>query len=165
MSLQDNPASVEAVINVRQDVDSVKSNLDGVAWIIESVFKRFRTLFHMCALLPLYLVASFCLGTALTPGILLTRWIYSSTQDLPSLLHWWLVSCSVAAAYFSYGLCMVLVIPLANFVLRTNLKEWRGTYYSLPIIRWYIHNGLTCFLRYTFLELMTPTPFNILYFV
>jgi acetyltransferase-like isoleucine patch superfamily enzyme len=63
-----------------------------------------------------------------------------------------------------YGFSMIVLVPTLNFIFRASLKEWRGPYYSLPAVRWYIHNGLTYVVRFTFLEFITPTPFNIFFF-
>ncbi|MCB0361759.1 MAG: hypothetical protein KDD35_03520, partial [Bdellovibrionales bacterium] len=41
---------------------------------------------------------------------------------------------------------------------------WKGIWFSLPAIPWYIHNALTYIVRYTFLEFITPTPLNVLFY-
>ncbi|MCB0350065.1 MAG: hypothetical protein KDD38_02705, partial [Bdellovibrionales bacterium] len=56
------------------------------------------------------------------------------------------------------------IIPLVNFLLRSKPKVFRGPYYSIDFLRWYIHNALTYVARYTFLEFITPTPLNLLFF-
>lgn len=48
--------------------------------------------------------------------------------------------------------------------MRAKLFAWRGPYYSLPAIRWYIHNALTYLMRFTFLEFITPTPLSLLFY-
>jgi acetyltransferase-like isoleucine patch superfamily enzyme len=58
----------------------------------------------------------------------------------------------------------LLIVPLINFCLRMSLRPWRGPYYSLEAIRWYIHNGLTYLPRFTFLDFVTPTPFNLMFY-
>jgi acetyltransferase-like isoleucine patch superfamily enzyme len=45
-----------------------------------------------------------------------------------------------------------------------RLKPFRGGYYSLGAVPWYFHNALTYIVRYTFLEFITPTPMNILFY-
>lgn len=41
---------------------------------------------------------------------------------------------------------------------------WRGPYYSAACVNWYVHNGLTYLARFTILEFITPTPFNLLFY-
>ena len=64
----------------------------------------------------------------------------------------------------SYHFSLLIILPIVNFIGRGNLKPWRGAYYSLEAIRWYVHNSLTYAARYTFLEFVTPSPFNILFY-
>ena len=58
----------------------------------------------------------------------------------------------------------LFVIPLFNFLLPFRLKPFRGGYYSLVTVPWYFHNAFTYIVRYTFLEFVTPTPLNILFY-
>ena len=45
-----------------------------------------------------------------------------------------------------------------------RVKPFRGGYFSLQSVPWYIHNALTYIVRYTFLEFVTPTPLNTLFY-
>jgi acetyltransferase-like isoleucine patch superfamily enzyme len=45
-----------------------------------------------------------------------------------------------------------------------RVKPFRGPYYSLTSVPWYIHNAYTYVVRYTFLEFVTPTPLNVLFY-
>jgi len=45
-----------------------------------------------------------------------------------------------------------------------RLKPFRGSYYSLTSVPWYFHNAFTYIVRYTFLEFITPTPLNLLFY-
>lgn len=162
---KEEPIISEPALNaVKVNVDQTTSSKSGAARLVEVTLRRFKSLFHIIVLLPLYMIASLCLGTAIAPGIALVAYINELTITSHYVLRFWSLGVSVAAAYFIYGLSLVLVVPFFNFILRTSLKEWRGQYYSLEVIPWYIHNGLTCLVRYTFLELMTPTPFNLIFY-
>jgi acetyltransferase-like isoleucine patch superfamily enzyme len=44
------------------------------------------------------------------------------------------------------------------------VRPWRGGWFSIQSIPWYIHNALTYLVRYTFLDFLTPTPFNLLFY-
>jgi acetyltransferase-like isoleucine patch superfamily enzyme len=58
----------------------------------------------------------------------------------------------------------MIILPILNHVLVGSLKEWKGPYYSLEAIRWYIHNGILYMLRYSFLEFVTPSPFSLWFY-
>ena len=75
------------------------------------------------------------------------------------LLAWMLI-----VSYFIYGFILIFVIPFFNFIMPFRLKPFRGGYYSLTSVPWYIHNALTYIVRYTFLEFITPTPINPLFY-
>jgi len=55
-------------------------------------------------------------------------------------------------------------MPLINFLMPFRLKPFRGGYYSMETVPWYFHNAFTYAVRYTFLEFITPTPLNILFY-
>ncbi|EXI74356.1 MAG TPA: hypothetical protein PK440_07990 [Candidatus Accumulibacter phosphatis] len=70
----------------------------------------------------------------------------------------------LAACYFAYGLTLLLVAPLLNFILGGRLQPYRGSAVSLTALRWYVHCTLTLVVRYSFLEFVTPSPFALLYY-
>jgi hypothetical protein len=70
---------------------------------------------------------------------------------------------SLSAAYFMYGFTLIFVVPAINFCL-PKPKRGRMTWFSLSVIPWYYHNALTYLVRYTFLDFITPTPFNLMFF-
>jgi len=146
------------------NVDSPTSRRAGLAGIVESMMRRFRTPMHVAMVMPLYALASVILGAAILPGALVWQIIFSYVEHWPFIAKTFALTIGGAAAYFSYAFTLILVVPAVNFVCRTRLKAWRGPYYSLPSIPWYIHNGSTYLVRYTVLEFITPTPFNILFF-
>ncbi len=70
----------------------------------------------------------------------------------------------MAAGFFMYGLTLVFVVPAVNKILPLKVKPHRATWYSLSVIPWYYHNALTYLVRYTFLDFITPTPINKLFY-
>jgi acetyltransferase-like isoleucine patch superfamily enzyme len=146
------------------DVDSHKSSRRGLAGAFESFFRRHRDTVHILIILPLYLFAAGLAGVAFTPGIYLFHKVQNLTAQWPEWAQYMATGSSLVMGYFLYGFSMVILLPLFNRVFGLRLKPWRGPYYSLPSIPWYIHNGTTYLLRYTFLELITPTPMSILFY-
>jgi hypothetical protein len=148
----------------RTDVTQLKSERKGLGGLLENLLRKFQILAHLALIAPVYLLGSFCLGLALVPGFYLFSAMDALSAQWASLPRFLVLGTSLGAGYFLYGFAMIFIAPTLNFLLRTSLKDWRGPYYSLPAIRWYIHNGLTYIVRYTFLEFVTPTPFNLLFF-
>ncbi len=150
--------------NKAPDIYSVKSERHGLLGFLENLLREFKILFHLMMLAPLYLIGGACWGLAFIPGFYLFNSVNEWSAGWSQGLRYWLLGSSLGAGYFMYGFAMILIVPALNFLFRTSLKEWRGPYYSLPAIRWYVHNGLTYLVRYTFLEFVTPTPFNLFFY-
>jgi acetyltransferase-like isoleucine patch superfamily enzyme len=148
----------------KYDVYSVKSERKGLSGLVENLLREFKIVFHLFMLAPLYLIGGSCIGAALLPGFYLFTWVSDLSAGYSQGLRFWLLGSTLGLSYFMYGFSMIVIAPTLNFLFRTGLKEWRGPYYSLPAIRWYVHNGLTYIVRYTFLEFITPTPFNLFFF-
>ena len=100
------------------------------------------------------------MGTAAAPGILLFTSALRGTQGWGPVPRALVLGPSGVASFFVYGFSLLLILPLVNWALRLRLKEWRGPYHSFELLPWFVHNGLTYLARYTFLELVTPTPFS-----
>lgn len=148
----------------RENLDPQDSNRKGFAGAFETLLRKFKAVFHAFLLFPVYGVASVCLGIAATPGVFLVSFVHRSLEHSSDLVKIPLLAITIAGAYFLYGFSLILVIPLVNRLTVGKLKPWRGAYYSLPVVRWYLHNGLTYLVRYTFLPFITPSPFNIFFY-
>jgi hypothetical protein len=141
----------------RIDVDSQDSSLEGLRGHYEQILRRYKVLTQALTLIPLYGLASVIFGLSLVPSILFFKFMYKFESILA-------IGVGLAGGFFIYGFSLLLIVPLFNKILVGRPKEFRGPYYSAQCIPWYIHNGLTYLVRYTFLEFVTPTPFNLLFF-
>jgi hypothetical protein len=146
------------------DVLGTTSDIPGLSGVIETFMRRFRNVSFVVFLSPFVILAGLCIGVSLVPGIYLYRWIDSSTGGWPPFLHTVALGCALAFGFLSYGFTIIFVVPFANFVLPFRVRPWRGSWFSIQSIPWYIHNALTYIVRYTFLDFLTPTPFNILFY-
>lgn len=116
------------------------------------------------ALMPLAAMFIALLGAALVPAIALFLSVTESIQDWPALAQYTAWGMCIAGGFFAYGFTLMLVIPVACFMLRAYVHEFRGSYFSAEAGRWYFSNALLYLVRYSFLEFITPTPFlNIFY--
>lgn len=142
------------------NLETEKSDKVGLWGFFEALLRRFKTLMHVLTIFPLYLVASLILASALVLPIAYVRFFFNLSETLSFWSQTFILALGFSSAYFIYGFSLITVVPMVNFLFRTNLQNWRGPYYSLESIKWYIHNGLTYLVRFTFLEFVTPSPLS-----
>lgn len=146
------------------DVNATTSNRPGLAGLIEGTFRKFRTFGFTLTMAPIALLYIFCMGISLTPGITLLSFVNEWSRDFHFILRNACLGLSVASTFFSYGITLIFVVPLVNKLLPLKVKPLRASWFSLEVIPWYYHNALTYLVRYTFLDFITPTPLNKLFF-
>lgn len=116
---------------------------------------------------PLPFIALAILAAGLSLGVAVGFFDGLLAPALNSLPPGWrypLTGLALAASYFVYGLTLLLLAPLLNFILGGRLQPYRGSAVSLTALRWYVHCTLTLVVRYSFLEFVTPSPFAQLYY-
>ncbi|MES3038292.1 MAG: hypothetical protein V4736_10330 [Bdellovibrionota bacterium] len=159
-----NAVKIEPPKKEREFADPQSSTKSGASGFAETFLRRFKNLGHLALILPVYGVACVVMGSAAAPGFWMFNFIQSFAESSSGPLYYFLSGVGFVAGYFTYGFSLIFLIPALNFIIRGYLKPWRGPYYSLEAIRWYLHNGITYAVRYTFLEFITPTPFNLLFY-
>jgi hypothetical protein len=148
----------------KEDVLTETSSRDGASGLLESFLRRFRNLAFIVLLSPLILVGVAVVATALVPSIYVFNFIYGYSVNWATPFHYFAIGIGIAGGYFIFGVALVFVVPAVNFLLPLRVKPFRGIWYSLPAIPWFVHNALTYVVRYMFLEFITPSPLNLLYF-
>ena len=129
--------------------------------LLDRFMRRFSRAAYMIAVLLLYLVAATALGLAAAPALWVTSKILTYANAFAPLGAWAIRGFAVALTWFMFGLALLIVVPIYNLILPTHFKPFRGGYYTLHAIPWFIHNGLFYLVRYTFLPFATLTPFGI----
>lgn len=148
----------------RVDTDPQDSQYTGLKGFYERTFRRFKTFGYLCTIAPLYALGGLFLGLALAPGLYIFHSVNEAVQTQPLVLQCLAQGLALGVGFFAFGFCLILIVPLSNFLLRTRPGIFRGPYYSVDFLKWFVHNSLTYLVRYTFLEFITPTPFNLLFF-
>jgi hypothetical protein len=148
----------------RLDVHSTQSSRTGLTGFLESRFRRFKSVGFMLLLAPIALCYIVCMGVSLAPGYWLFQSVQQWTTTSAPIIKTLASGLSLAAGFFIYGLTLIFVVPLVNKLLPLKVKPLRASWFSLSVIPWYYHNALTYLVRYTFLEFITPTPMNLLFF-
>lgn len=146
------------------DVLTTSSDLKGFAGVMESLLRRFRTLSFALLLTPLMIVCCSCVGLAAGCGLFVFDFFKEISAAWPPLFHYMAMGCGLSFGYFVYGVSLIFIIPTVNFIMPFRVKPFRGPWYSLQAIPWFIHNALTYMVRYTFLEFLTPSPLNVLFY-
>lgn len=131
-----------------------------VNWVDRSI-RRFRVAWFVGVVCALYAVGATALALAATPSIRLILFVNERTLSAAPWLHALALGAATGAGFFLAGLMLLVVVPLYNFVLPTRVRRFRGGYFSIAAMPWYIHNGLLYLVRYTFLPFVTFTPFGI----
>jgi len=130
---------------------------------IDRFVRRFKIVSHLLALLVLYGVAASAIGVALAPALwFLDRW-NGWIAGLHDWAHWLALGAGYGIAFFITGMAMLAVVPVYNYVLPTRVKPFKGGYFRIASIPWFLHNGLFYLVRYTFLPFFTLTPFGLLF--
>lgn len=128
---------------------------------VERLLRRFARTSYAAAVLLLYLLAATALGVALAPALALVHGALGWASGLPAVPAWLLRGFAVAVAWFVFGLALLAVVAAYNKVLPTRVVPYRGGYYSLEALPWFLHNGLFYLVRFTFLPFVTLTPYGV----
>ena len=149
---------------LKEDVHSTVSERGGVHGVFETLMRRFRTPMFAILLTPLMLLCCACVGLAAGCGLFVYDLFSLASEGWPAVFRYAALGCGLSFGYFAYGISLIFIIPVANFLVPFKVKPFRGPWYSLPAVPWYFHNALTYMVRYTFLEFLTPSPLNVLFY-
>ena len=147
----------------KEDVLTTSSDKPGMTGLVETFLRRFRTLAFILFIAPLGAVCCLSIGLALSPAIFVFHTVSHLSADWVMPLRYVALGCGISMAFMTYGFSLVFIVPAVN-LLMPRVRAFRGPWYSLGAIPWYTHNGLTYMVRYTFLDFITPTPVNILFY-
>ncbi|MCM2282041.1 MAG: hypothetical protein NDI61_09365 [Bdellovibrionaceae bacterium] len=140
------------------------TRIPGPPTLFERLLRRFTTIVSMATLIPFYTLCLACIGLSLTPSVMFFHWVSERTAETAAWQRYLAQGSALGVCYLIYGLTLIFLVPAVNLLIGGRLRAWRGTYHSGMSIRWYMHNGLAYIVRFTFLEFITPTPLNQLYF-
>jgi hypothetical protein len=148
------------------DINAVNSNKKGISGLIENAFRQFKNFGFILVLSPIALLYIFCIGVALTPGIMLLQLIQQHLMTIHAslIVSSLLYGIGLGFTFLFFVITIVFVVPLVNLPLIPLVRSYRGPWFSLESLAWYYHNALTYLVRYTILEFLTPSPLNILFY-
>lgn len=153
-SANDPPIVVEPAADLR-----VRYN-PPAAGMVDGFIRRFKMAAHLLALLALYALAATAIGCALAPALWFLDVWNGWFAGLRGWAHWLAFGTGCGIAFFMAGLALLVVVPIYNFVLPTRVRPFKGGYFSIASVPWFLHNGLFYLVRYTVLPFFTLTPFG-----
>lgn len=148
----------------RIDIDTTASEHQGLKGLFEKLLRRFKTAMYLFTMLPVYIFACFVLGASLIPSVFFFRFMQNLTHEAAPWLQNISFAFALACGYFLYGASLVIIAPILNKIFVGRLNEWRGNYYSAESLKWFLHNGFTYLVRFTFLEFITPSPLALFFY-
>jgi acetyltransferase-like isoleucine patch superfamily enzyme len=118
---------------------------------------------HLLVTLLLFAECSALLGLALWPALLLWQ-AFAGWLPATGAARLLALGVAGAAGYFVFGLALLVILPLARWLLlATGTPVGRFPYLSWGAYRWASYNALTLLLRFSFINWIRVTPFLPLY--
>ncbi len=129
--------------------------------MLDRLIRRFNVPAHLLAVLLLYAVISTAVGLALAPALWLLSTAGPWALGLPGYLRWPVAGTLLGLSFFVSGFALLVVVPIYDRLLPTRVRPFKGGYFTIAALPWYVHNGLFYLVRFTFLPFVTTTPFGI----
>jgi hypothetical protein len=161
---QTNIVDVNLKMSKKVDPLSKTSERPGIAGKIETILRRYRGFIYTLLLLPIFFIYVFCMAVSLAPAIWIVLTTHAAISSWTIIPYCLAISIAAAISFWVAGVTLIFVVPFVNWALRIKPKPWRGSAYSLESIPWYYHNALTSLVRYTILDLVTPSPLTVLFY-
>ena len=155
------PEPQDEKLKVHTETDSERSGFAG--WF-ERFTRRNKKIGFTLAMTPLFAMFVVVISISLFPSLLMFGFLHSLISESSLIIKAAGYSFGVAFGYMLFALSSIFVIPAVNFLLPLKVKEMRGNWYSVSAIPWYYHNALVQFARFAALEMLTPSPLNVLFY-
>jgi acetyltransferase-like isoleucine patch superfamily enzyme len=122
------------------------------------MLKRFLTPLQSLVTVVMFAEVSACIGLAAFPSVTLWLWAYRSLPE--TALKWLWLSMLASGGYFLYGLCLIVVLPLARWLTFSwKVPVGKYPYVSFRGYQWASYNALILVMRYSFVNWIRATPF------
>jgi len=129
--------------------------------LLDAVLRRFARATYVGACLALYGLASVAIAFSLVPAFLIFDGVVAAAGDPAGIAGLLLKGFLCGVGFFAAGLGLMLAVVVLNYLLPTRFEEFKGGYYTLAALPWFLHNGLFYMVRFTFLPFATLTPFGV----
>jgi len=110
--------------------------------VFEVLIRRFARATYMIVVLLMYVLASFAIGLALAPALWLAKQLAVLVPEGPSYPQFVLQGTVYGLAFITAGLSLMFTVVVLNKILPTRCKPFKGGYYTIHAVPWFLHNGL-----------------------
>lgn len=122
------------------------------------MLKRFLTPIHSVVTVFMFAEVAAVMGVAAYPGVQFFLWAFESLPQSPFRVL--LLCMAAAAAYFMYGVSLLVVLPVARVVTGAwTVPQGKYPYVSFKGYQWASYNALVLIMRYSFVNWIRATPF------
>lgn len=122
------------------------------------MLKRFLTPIHSVVTIFMFAEVAAVMGVAAYPGVQFFLWAFETLPQSP--FRTLLLCMAAAAAYFIYGLALLVVLPIARLVtFAWTVPQGKYPYVSFKGYQWASYNALILIMRYSFVNWIRATPF------
>ncbi len=144
--------------NKKTSAYEAKTKKKGFYGAFESLARKFKLLSFILLMVPILVAFIFTITLAITPATFLILTAAKFLTDFSIAYQAIGYAFAITIGYFSYGISIIFLIPLFYFLNPLKPKPFRGPWYSIESMSWYIYNALLYIPRYSFLDFITPTP-------
>lgn len=116
------------------------------------------TLLQLLFTLTMYILGIFIIGLAIFPGVLLCFYVWLQTTDSFIFLRVLFLCLAIAAAYFIYGVTLMILVGALRIILRLRLKESEYHIVSAGAAKWAFANAMFLVVSITFMDFILLTP-------
>ena len=152
---------------VDADINKKKSQKKGLAGLFENTFRKFPNIVALLSTSPLIFIYISCIGISCIPGVSLCIWSWEQTLEMSILVRAICMAFSFSTGGFFFVLTLVFVVPFFNLPFLYWVRKnggYRGPWFSVQTVPWYMHNAMIYLVRYTVLDFITPSILNDLFF-
>lgn len=142
----------------RPSAYEVKTDKKGFSGFFENLIRRYRVASFLLFLVPVTFMIILAITLAFTPATLMVLWSHQLTSHLPIIVQAFAYALSITLGYFTYGFSILFLMPLIYRLNPFKPVPFRGPWYSIETMSWYVYNALLYIPRYSFLNFITPTP-------
>lgn len=122
------------------------------------------TMVQLVFTLGMYVLGIGVMSVAALPGAILIYNVSVKSVSISVVPRLFLICVSAFAAYFLYGLCLILVVALLRLIFNLRLQEGEYKIPSWGAAKWAFTNALVLVVSITFMDFILLTPLAPLFF-
>ena len=144
-------------------INEIKSTKGGMAGLLENVLRKGQYFGFLIFVIPIALFYIISIGFAALP--LTYFWHTLVPMGETALTQAFYGATAIGFGFFCGIFALLIIVSILNFPLLFLVKPYRGPWFSMESVAWYYHNALFYLVRYTVLDLITPSPVSQLFFM